>query len=76
MKAAPMSAQSCDSSVPTVDPSVRFKRVLLKMSGEVLMGDREYGIDPATIDRIAADVKQAIELDQDHWSRFIACFSS
>ncbi|WP_187287625.1 UMP kinase [Micavibrio aeruginosavorus] len=57
-----MSAQSCDSSVPTVDPSVRFKRVLLKMSGEVLMGDREYGIDPATIDRIAADVKQAIEL--------------
>ncbi|AEP09659.1 UMP kinase [Micavibrio aeruginosavorus ARL-13] len=62
MKAAPMSAQSCDSSVPTVDPSVRFKRVLLKMSGEVLMGDREYGIDPATIDRIAADVKQAIEL--------------
>ena len=57
-----MSAQSCDSSVPTVDPSVRFKRVLLKMSGELLMGDREYGIDPATIDRIAADVKQAIEL--------------
>lgn len=57
-----MSAQSCDSSFPTVDPSVRFKRVLLKMSGEVLMGDREYGIDPATIDRIAADVKQAIEL--------------
>ncbi|WP_200860105.1 UMP kinase [Micavibrio aeruginosavorus] len=57
-----MSAQSCDSSAPTVDPSVRFKRVLLKMSGEVLMGDREYGIDPATIDRIAADVKQAIDL--------------
>ncbi|AGH98082.1 Uridylate kinase [Micavibrio aeruginosavorus EPB] len=62
MKAVPMSAQSCDSSAPTVDPSVRFKRVLLKMSGEVLMGDREYGIDPATIDRIAADVKQAIDL--------------
>lgn len=62
MKAVPMSAQSCDSSAPIVDPSVRFKRVLLKMSGEVLMGDREYGIDPATIDRIAADVKQAIDL--------------
>ncbi|WP_435641844.1 UMP kinase [Micavibrio aeruginosavorus] len=57
-----MSAQACDSSAPTVDPSVRFKRVLLKMSGEVLMGDREYGIDPATIDRIAQDVKQAVDL--------------
>ena len=37
-----------------------YKRVLLKMSGEVLMGDREYGIDPATLDRIAADIREAV----------------
>ncbi len=40
----------------------KFKRVLLKMSGEVLMGDREYGIDPATIDRIAQDIKEAVDI--------------
>jgi len=44
------------------NPAIKFKRVLLKMSGEVLMGDREYGIDPITLDRIATDVKEAIEL--------------
>lgn len=40
----------------------QYKRVLLKMSGEVLMGDRDYGIDQAMIERIAQDIKQAIDL--------------
>lgn len=40
----------------------RFKRVLLKVSGEALMGDGQYGIDVATVDRIADEVKQAIAL--------------
>ncbi|MDZ7805152.1 UMP kinase [Thiohalophilus sp.] len=35
-----------------------YKRILLKLSGEALMGDHEYGIDPAVIHSIAADVKQ------------------
>ena len=47
---------------PMANPALKFKRVLLKMSGEVLMGDREYGIDPETIERIAADVKAAVRL--------------
>ncbi len=47
---------------PMANPALKFKRVLLKMSGEVLMGDREYGIDPETIERIAADVKTAVNL--------------
>ena len=33
-----------------------YKRVLLKVSGEVLMGGQPYGIDPATVDAVAADV--------------------
>src|SRR6201994_1633373 len=33
-----------------------YKRVLLKVSGEVLMGASPYGIDPATVDAVAADV--------------------
>jgi len=40
----------------------RFKRVLLKVSGEALMGEGQYGIDVATVDRIADEVKQAIAL--------------
>jgi len=33
-----------------------FKRILLKLSGEALMGESEYGIDPKVIDRIAAEI--------------------
>jgi uridylate kinase len=34
----------------------RHKRVLLKLSGEALMGDRKYGIDPETLARIADEI--------------------
>ena len=37
-----------------------YRRVLLKVSGEALMGAQSYGIDIATVDRIAADVKEAV----------------
>ncbi len=40
----------------------QFKRVLLKISGEVLMGPREYGIDPETTDRMAAEIKDVVDL--------------
>src|SRR5687768_15465737 len=35
-----------------------YRRVLLKVSGEALMGDREFGIDLATMNRVAEDVRQ------------------
>jgi uridylate kinase len=38
----------------------KYRRVLLKVSGEALMGSGTYGIDVATVDRIAADVKDAV----------------
>lgn len=34
-----------------------FHRILLKVSGEFLMGDRDYGLDVKTVDRIAEEVK-------------------
>ncbi|BCW89443.1 Uridylate kinase [Alphaproteobacteria bacterium SO-S41] len=37
-----------------------YKRVLLKVSGEALMGNRNYGIDLHTVDQIAADVKEGV----------------
>jgi uridylate kinase len=33
-----------------------YKRVLLKLSGEALMGDQQYGVDPAVVTRIASDI--------------------
>jgi uridylate kinase len=38
--------------------SARFRRILLKLSGEALMGDLEYGTDPAQIERIANQVRE------------------
>jgi uridylate kinase len=35
-----------------------YKRILLKLSGEALMGEQGYGIDPVTITRIASEVKE------------------
>ena len=35
----------------------RFRRVLIKLSGEALMGDQDYGIEPAVIKQLANEVK-------------------
>jgi uridylate kinase len=37
-----------------------YTRVLLKISGEALMGNREFGLDPDTVNRIAGEVKTAV----------------
>jgi len=41
---------------------VLYRRVLLKLSGEALMGDLDYGIDPEVIKRIAAEVAEVQKL--------------
>ena len=38
-------------------PSTTYKRVLLKISGEALMGDQAFGLHPPTVERIAREVK-------------------
>ena len=43
-------------------PGLLYKRVLLKISGEALMGSREFGLDPQTVNRVAEEVKQAAEM--------------
>src|SRR5512138_2120441 len=40
---------------------LRYKRVLLKLSGEVLGGAQGYGIDPKTITEIATEIKDVVE---------------
>ena len=41
--------------------AARYKRVLVKLSGEALMGDRDYGLDPETVNRVAEEIKTVIE---------------
>lgn len=41
---------------------LKFKKVLLKVSGEALMGDQGFGIDPKTVNRVCQDVKGGIDL--------------
>ncbi len=43
-------------------PKARYKRVLLKLSGEALIGEGKYGISPKTLGSIARDVKAVVEL--------------
>lgn len=38
-----------------------YKRIMLKMSGEVLMGDNEFGLHPKTVNRVAEDIKAVVD---------------
>ncbi|MBI1406924.1 MAG: UMP kinase [Caulobacter sp.] len=40
---------------------LRYKKVLLKVSGEVLMGETAFGIDMPTVEAVAQDIKQVVE---------------
>ncbi|MBP2291102.1 UMP kinase [Azospirillum rugosum] len=52
--------QTTGTTVPA--DGVRFRRVLLKVSGEALMGQRDYGLDPEVVNRVANEVKAVIQL--------------
>ena len=40
---------------------MQYRRVLLKLSGEVLMGNRQYGIDPKRLKEYAKEIKQVVD---------------
>src|SRR5439155_1360718 len=54
------------ATLPTAAAAVRaepaYKRVLLKLSGEALMGDDPYGINREVIDRIVAEIGEIVRL--------------
>lgn len=41
-------------------PAPAYKRILLKLSGEALMGDQGFGIDPAVVKRTAAEIAELV----------------
>src|SRR5438046_8717646 len=47
---------------PGVTATAKYKRILLKLSGEALMGDDSFGINRATIERIVGEIAQVAAL--------------
>lgn len=46
----------------STNPKANYRRVLLKLSGEALMGDEPFGIDAKVLDRMAQEIKEIVEL--------------
>ena len=56
------STRDSATSPASAKGSSRYKRVLLKLSGEALMGDGDYGLDPETVSRVAQEIKSVVEM--------------
>lgn len=55
-------ARNKNSKLKTLNSKLKYKRILLKLSGEALMGDRSYGIDPATVEFMAMEIKKVFNM--------------
>ena len=51
-----------DGNTDAAKDETKFKRVMLKISGEALMGDQGFGLHPPTVQRIAQEVKRVHEM--------------
>jgi uridylate kinase len=58
----PAAAKKTGAPSPGAPGAAKYRRVLLKISGEVLMGPGEFGLDATTVARIASDVRAGIDL--------------
>ena len=45
----------------SITPKSAYRRILLKLSGEALMGEEGFGIDPKVLDRMAQEIKELVE---------------
>lgn len=57
----PLHATVMSDAAGSHTPSIAYRRILLKLSGEALMGDENYGISPSVIRRIALEVKAVVD---------------
>jgi len=51
------------SDFPVAHSNIRYKRILLKLSGEALMGEADYGVDPKMIIRLAREIIEVARAD-------------
>jgi uridylate kinase len=54
-------SQATRPMAPSADGRSSYRRVLVKLSGEALMGDADYGIDPAFLRRLAGEIRDMCE---------------
>src|SRR5437870_9154168 len=54
--------ETSPKKLPEMAASAKYKRILLKLSGEALMGDDPFGINRATIERIVGEISQVAAL--------------
>lgn len=59
LKGLHMSSHASEKKKTT---SARYKRVLLKLSGEALMGGQDYGLEPEILERVATEIKTVIDM--------------
>jgi len=52
-----LSSGKLPPSGEVMDTSFNYRRVLLKLSGEALMGEKEFGLDPTTAEKLAKEIK-------------------
>ena len=48
--------------MPNEKGDLKYRRILIKLSGEALMGDQSYGIDPDTLSNVADEVRAVVDL--------------
>ena len=46
----------------SIAPKPAYRRILLKLSGEALQGEGEFGIDPLVLNRMAQEIKELVEM--------------
>ncbi len=51
-----------NDAAPSPETAPKYKRVLLKISGEALMGDQGFGLHPPTVERIAKEVQKVHDM--------------
>ena len=57
MRLSPEKARGLYQRNRTMAAKPKYRRILLKLSGEGLMGDRQFGLDPETVKRICGEIK-------------------
>ncbi|MGH1455406.1 MAG: UMP kinase [Alphaproteobacteria bacterium] len=53
---------TANDETPNITAAYPYKRIMLKLSGEVLMGNKDFGLDSATVSRVAMDIKEVVDL--------------
>lgn len=57
-----MRVKNEDKRMRSAASKFKYRRILLKLSGEALMGDKGYGIDPATVEFMASEIKKVADM--------------